>query len=163
MLARFFRHWWSAYGQARRLFPAAACDRITQAIGRAEQGHAGEICFVVEASLTPVQLLRHMNARQRAVEVFAQTRVWDTAHNSGVLIYLLLADRAVEIVADRGLHPRGDACAQQATELIRQAFLAGDAVAGCIDAVTLVGNFLRSEFPADGANPDELPNAVRIL
>ncbi len=163
MLARFFRHLWSAYWQARRVIPVAACSRITEAIGRAEQGHAGEICFVVEASLTPRQLLRQTSARERAVEVFAQMHVWDTAHNSGVLIYLLLADRAVEIVADRGLHPRGDTCWSEAAEHIRQACRAGDAAAGCIDAIVAVGDFLRREFPADGPNPDELPNSVRKL
>ncbi len=163
MLARFFRHLASAYGQAGRIFPVADRGRLAEAIERAEQGHAGEICFVVETSLTPLQLLRRASARERALELFADMHVWDTANNSGVLVYLLLADHAVEILADRGLHPRGDSCWPQAAERIRQGFQAGDAAAGCIDAIQMIGDFLRREFPAPGPNPDELPNPMRLL
>lgn len=163
MVGRFLRHLWSAYWQARRILSASSHAAILQAVERAEQGHAGEICFVVEASLTPLQLLRQMSARERAMELFAQLHVWDTAHNSGVLVYLLLADHAVEIIADRGLHPHGDACWPQATERIRRAFQAGDPVAGCIEAITAIGAFLRHEFPTDGPNPNELPNPMRLL
>ncbi len=163
MLARFFRHFACAYWQARRIFPPSTRRQLADAIGRAEQGHAGEICMVVEASLTPMQLLQQMSARERALALFSELQVWDTANNSGVLVYLLLADRAVEIVADRGLHPQGDACWPQAAEHIRQGFRRSDAAAGCIDAVSAIGDFLRREYPADGANPDELPNPVRML
>lgn len=163
MITRFFRHLASAYGQTRRIFPERTLRQIADAVVRAEQGHIGEICFVVEASLTPLQLLRGISARERALELFAQLQVWDTAHNSGVLIYLLPGDRAVEIVADRGLQPRGDVCWPQAAARIREAFADGDAAAGCIDAVTAIGEFMRREFPSDGTNPDELPNPVRLL
>lgn len=163
MLARFFRHFYSAYWQAKRIFPADAFRQLGDAIVRAEQGHGGEICFVVEASLTPSQLLQGLSARERALQLFAELHVWDTAHNSGVLVYLLLADHAVDIVADRGLHPQGATCWPQAAERIRQGFQAADATAGCIDAVGLIGDILRREFPSSGANPDELPNPVRML
>ena len=163
MLARFFRHFVSAYGLGRRLFPAETRRRLTDAIARAEQGHVGEICCVVESSLTPLQLLHGLSARGRALQLFADLHVWDTARNSGVLVYLLLADRAVEIVADRGLHPQGDAYWPQAAARIREGFQSANASAGCIEAITLIGDFLRSEFPATGGNPDELPNPVRLL
>lgn len=163
MLMRFFRHLACAYWRARGILPAGAQDRLADAIERAEQGHAGEICFVIETSLTPLQLIRRMSARERSLELFADLHVWDTANNSGVLIYLLLADHAVEILADRGLHPRGDLCWSHAAERIRQGFQAGDASAGCIDAVSVIGDFLRREFPASGPNPDELPNPIRRL
>jgi uncharacterized membrane protein len=163
MLARFFRHLCSAYWQARRDFPDSARTAIAAAIARAEQGHAGEICFVVEASLTPLQLLRGISARERALQLFAQLHVWDTAANSGVLVYVLLADHAVEILADRGLHPQGEACWPRASERILQAFRSGDPAPGCIDAVIDIGDFLRQAFPSDGANPDELPNSVHLL
>ena len=163
MIMRFLRHVGSAYWHARRTFPHSARAAVADAIARAEQGHAGEICFVVEASLTPLQLLRGMSARERALELFAQLHVWDTAANSGVLVYVLLADRAVEILADRGLHPQGEACWPQVSERILQAFRTGAPAAGCVGAVTDIGDFLRSTFPADGPNPDELPNSVRLF
>ncbi len=163
MLARLFRHIGCAYGYAHRLFPEAARHEVAAAIERAEQGHAGEICFVVEASLTPLQLLRKLSARERALQLFADLHVWDTEHNSGVLVYLLLADHAVEIVADRGLHPQGDACWTSAAELIRQGFGSGAASAGCVEAVEVIGDFLRHRFPSNGPNPYELPNSVRML
>lgn len=163
MIARFFRHLVCAYGSSRGVFPAGAQEQLAAAIERAEQGHAGEICFVVETSLTPLQLGRRMTARERALELFADLHVWDTANNSGVLVYLLLADHAVEILADRGLHPGGDACWPQAAECIRQGFQAGDALAGCMEAVQAIGEFLRREFPATGPNPNELPNPIRLL
>ncbi len=163
MIRRFFRHWLHAYGRARRVFPAAARQRITEAIAHAEQGHVGEICFVVEASLTPLQLLRGMDARERALELFAAQRVWDTAHNSGLLVYLLLADGAVEIVADRGLHPAGEPCWRQAAERIGQAVAAGDAAGGCVEALEGIGQFLRQHFPSTGPDADELPNPVQLL
>ncbi len=163
MIVRFLRHVCSAYWQARRAFPVSARTAVAAAIERAEEGHAGEICFVVETSLTPMQLLRGMSARERALALFAQLHVWDTAANSGVLVYVLLADHAVEILADRGLHPQGDACWPQASERILQAFRSGEPASGCVGAVTEIGDFLRRAFPVDGANPDELPNAVRLF
>ncbi|MCM0045534.1 MAG: TPM domain-containing protein [Burkholderiaceae bacterium] len=163
MLARFFRHFWCAYWQAARLFPADAQRRLADAIGRAEQGHAGEICVVVEASLTPLQIWRGMGPRERALEVFAQQRVWDTAANSGVLVYLLLADHAVEIVADRGLGPADDPAWTRAATTFREAFRSGRVAAGCTAAIDDIGAELRRRFPSSGPNPDELSNPVRLL
>lgn len=163
MLARLFHHIGCAYGYAHRLFPEAARREVAAAIERAEQGHAGEICFVVEASLTPLQLLRKLSARERALQLFADLHVWDTEHNSGVLVYLLLADHAVEILADRGLHPAGADFWPQAVERFRRAFADGEATAGCVSAIDEIGDFLRRHFPAQGDNPDELPNPVRLL
>jgi len=106
MMARVFRHlfypdwWW------RRNLPAAALSRIETAVAGAELGHVGEIRVAVEASLDLRPLLRGMTARERAIEVFSALRVWDTEENNGVLLYVLLADRDVEIVADRGIAKR---------------------------------------------------------
>ena len=120
---------------AARALPPAALQRMADAVTAAEQGHLGEICIVVEASLTPLQLLQQMSARERALEVFAQSRSWDTEHNSGVLVYLLLADHAVEILADRGLHPKGADFWPQAVERFRHAFASDDTTTGCIAAI----------------------------
>lgn len=163
MLKRFMNHLLHAYWHGHRKFPDDARRRIGDAVTRAEQGHHGEICFVVESSLTPLQLLRGVSARERALEVFAEQHVWDTTHNSGVLVYLLLADHAVEILADRGLHPAGADFWPQAVERFRRAFADGEATAGCVSAIDEIGDFLRRHFPAQGDNPDELPNPVRLL
>ena len=97
--------WWS-----KRAFPAGTMQKIETAIRQGESRHYGEICFVIEASLHLYPLLRGVTARDRAIELFSQLRVWDTEHNSGILIYLLLADRNVEIIADRGItRPVGNA------------------------------------------------------
>ncbi len=93
-------------GCLRRRFPPRLLDRIEQTIRECEATHAGQIRFAVEHSLDLPELLRGVSARERAIDVFSMLRVWDTEHNNGVLIYLLLADRDVEIVADRGVHAR---------------------------------------------------------
>lgn len=163
MLGRFFRHWWCAYWQAGRLFPAEAQRRLADAIERAEQGHAGEICVVVEASLTPLQLWRGTGPRERALEVFALQRVWDTEANSGLLVYLLLADHAVEIVADRGLGAADDPAWARAAASFREAFRSGRIAGGCAAAIDDIGAELRRRLPSSGPNPDELSNPVRML
>ncbi len=163
MLASFFRHLWSAYWQADRLLPATAQARLAAAIAQAEQGHAGEICVVIEASLSPLQLLQRVGARERALQVFATHRVWDTEHNSGVLVYLLLADHAVEIVTDRGLRPHDDPFWDETVKRLQQAFRSPDPVAGCAEAIARIGDYLRRRFPSAGPNPDELPNPVQLL
>ena len=108
-LARLIRHVAAPHWRTRLKFPQAALDAIEQAVTRAERTHAGEIRFAIETSLPPLHIVNGMSPRARALEVFAQLRVWDTEHNNGVLIYVQLADRAVEIVADRGLQGRVDA------------------------------------------------------
>lgn len=162
-LLRLCRHFHAAYWGARRQLPAAALNRIAEAVAAAEQGHRGEICVVVEASLTPVQLLQQMSARERALEVFAQSRTWDTEHNSGVLVYVLLGDRAVEIVSDRGLRSIAQADWDAIVGRFRAAFASDDAGAGCVQAIAELGALLRRQLPASGPNPDELPDPVRML
>jgi uncharacterized membrane protein len=162
-LLRFWRHVQAAYWGAWRLWPTAVLARMAEAVTAAEQGHLGEICLVAEASLTPMQLLQGMSARERALEVFVQSRVWDTEHNSGVLVYLLLADHAVEIVFDRGLGMVPQADWDGIVASFRTAFAAADAGKGCMQAIAALGTLLRRQLPADGPNPDELPDPVRIL
>ena len=96
------RHLLWSNRRVRRAFSASTLSAITIAIRAAERHHDGEIRFALEAALDPMALLRGVTPRDRAIETFSQLRVWDTEKNNGVLIYVLLADRAVEIVADRG-------------------------------------------------------------
>ena len=107
-LSRILRHLFATMWSVRRAFPPSALDAIERTIGETEAMHEGQIRFAVEHALDLPQLLAGMSARARAVDVFSHLRVWDTEHNNGVLIYLLLADRDVEIVADRGIYLRVD-------------------------------------------------------
>ena len=125
-LGRILRHLF-AEGSGRRRFPAQTLDAIRQAIASGEQRHAGQVCFVIEGALPLSELWRDRGARDRAAEVFARLRVWDTEHNSGVLIYVLLPDHAIEILADRGIAARVDAAQWQAIcERMRARFVAGE-------------------------------------
>ena len=164
MIRRFFRHLWCVYWQAPRILPQRSRTLLADAITRAEIGHAGEICLVIEASLTPWQLWHGVSAHQRSIEIFSQRHVWDTEHNSGLLIYLLLADRAVEIVADRGLC-KADISRAWLDVLggLRQSLAAGEFEAGCMSAIDAVGQFMRQHFPATGSGANELPDNVEWL
>lgn len=150
--------------RVRRAFPGAVRQAIAAAVANAEQQHAGELRFVVEGRLDWMHLLRGITARQRAVELFSQLRIWDTEQNSGVLIYLQLADRRVEILADRGIHRRvGDQTWQRICREMEQAFHNGKFAEGAVNGVTAVGKVLAEHFPLAGENPDELPNAPVLL
>lgn len=150
--------------RTRRAFPADTLKAIEAEITASETLHTGELRFVVEASLPLPQLLRGTTARQRALEAFAELHVWDTEDNSGVLIYVLLADRQVEILADRGINRKvGDATWQAICHDMETAFHDGRFRDGAIDGVRAISRALATHFPAHGSNPDELPNAPVII
>lgn len=165
MLDRFIRHFFASYWQVQQQFPPATQKAITQAIVSAEAMHAGEMRVVIEAALTPLQLLQGVTPCQRALDVFSQLRIWDTEHNNGVLIYVLLGDHAIEIIADRGIQQRVQE--QNAwppiIESLQQAFAAHQYQAGAIAAVAAVAQHLRSHFPRRGNDQNELPDDVRML
>jgi uncharacterized membrane protein len=161
---RALRHLFD-FGSAKRSFPAATLDAIQHAIAASEHRHHGEIVFAVESRLSSRAVLRGNSARQRAHEVFARLRVWDTEHNTGVLVYLLLADHAIEIVTDRGVAreiPEAEwapICA-----LMQDYFRRGDYEHGAIEGVSAIGELLARHFPATGErNPDELPDRPVLL
>lgn len=163
-IARLLKHTISA-GRARRLFPARALDAIQQAIAQGETRHQEQVCFAIEGALPLSRVVRGLTPRARAHEVFSHLRVWDTRNNSGVLIYVLVADHAIEIVADRGISAR---VAQEEWDAIcaamRDRFLAGEFLQGAIDGVTRVSNLLAQHFPADGSvRANELPDRPVIL
>lgn len=166
MIARFLRHLVGEDFALRRAFPRAVRARIAAAIAEQERRHTGELRFVIEGGLPPRQLLRGQSSRERAVELFARLGVWDTAANNGVLIYVLLADRAVEIVADRGIHAR---VGVQAWEVIcgemQRRFAERRYEEGALVGLQATGELLAAHFPptAGQANPDELPNEPLLL
>ena len=149
---------------ALRAFPKAALRRIEQSITASERGHQGELRLVVEANLPLAGLLCDQSSRQRAVELFGEFGVWDTEHNCGVLIYLQLLDRRVEIVADRGIHRRvGDAFWNTVCRRLEASFRDGQYEAGILRALDEVTAALTEHFPATVDNPDELPNAPLVF
>ncbi len=161
---RIMRHLSMGRAAVRRVFPPDAMKAIEQAIRSTETRHAGQIRFAVEASLELGPLLAGQTAQQRAIEVFSRLRVWDTEHNNGVLIYLLLADRDVEIIADRGIHVR---LGQEVWEVIchemEAAFRAGRFEAGVLAGIHAVGEHLSHHFPARSGNPNEMPDSPVVL
>lgn len=161
---RFFRHVFSGPWLVRRYFPTAAMRNIEAVIRHSETSHSGEIRFVVEPALHPFEILRSEKPRQRAIEIFSRLCVWDTEHNNGVLIYLLLADHDVEIVADRGIDRR---MGQQGWEVIchemEAAFRQGHFESGVVAGIERISEALRRHFPAEAQNKNELPDAPIVL
>lgn len=158
-LKRFWRHVLMSPPLAARAFPEATMDAIEREIGAHEKLHRGEVCFVVEAELTSAQLWADLSPRDRAREVFAQRGVWNTEENNGVLIYVLLADHCVEIVADRGVDARADAGEWQAICRRMEAhFRAGRHEEGAVAGVGAVSLLLERCFPARGEGANELPD-----
>lgn len=163
-LIRVMRHLSMGRAAVRRVFPPRVLDAIEQAIHATEARHAGQIRFAVEASLELAPLLAGQTAQQRAIDVFSSLRVWDTEHNNGVLIYLLLADHDVEIVADRGIHVR---LGQEAWEAIcremEAAFRAGHFETGVLAGIHAVGEHLSRHFPAPSGKSNEMPDRPVVL
>ena len=163
-ISRFFRHLFSGPWRVRRVFPQAALDNIEAEIRRNESIHTGEIRFAVEAALHPFELLSGKTPRQRAIELFAGMNVWDTEDNNGVLVYLLLADHDVEIVADRGIHHKvGPQVWEAICHEMETAFRRGEFEQGTLMGIRQIGKVLQDYFPADGANKNELPDAPLVL
>ena len=161
-LPRLFRHRLLDEGDAKRALGPDALAQIERRIAESEKRHSGEIRVCVEAGLPFSYLRRGASARERAITLFGKLRVWDTAQNNGVLIYLLLAERAIEIVADRGLVPFVDAATwEKIMAGMQSAFQEGRFGAGIEQAVDAVDALLVQHFPlAEGAvNPNELPDA----
>ena len=163
-LSRRLRHLFTASRSVRRVFPAAALARIEQAIAGTERLHAGQVCFAIEAALDGDALWSGRLASERALEQFGRLRVWDTEHNNGVLIYLLWADRDVQIVADRGIHAKvGTEGWESVCRQMEAAFRDGRFEAGALAGIEAVGALLASHYPADGSRPNELPDRPVIL
>lgn len=164
-LARILRHRRLDETDARRALGPEGLKRLEQRVAASERAHSGEIRLCVEAGLPLSYLWRDATPRQRAVTLFGKLRVWDTEHNNGVLIYLLLAERAIEIVADRGLvrHVPPEQWAGLVGGM-REAFRAGRFEQGLNEAVDDVDALLRRHFPlAPGEpNPNELPDRPDI-
>jgi hypothetical protein len=163
-LKKVLRHLLAGRWQVTRYFPASSMTAIENAIKRSESTHTGELRFAVEAGQEWHELWHGITPRQRAIEVFSQLRIWDTEHNSGVLIYLLLADRRVEIIADRGIHASvGDDGWGSICREMEVAFRAGLYEQGVLTGISRISSLLAEHFPATSKRPNELPDKPVVL
>ena len=161
-MKRLLSHALTGRWHVSRMLSGGASRAITEAVREAERGHSGQIRVVIEGTPGVAHVLRRRSARDRALDVFALERVWDTSHNNGVLLYLMVAERDAEIVADRGLN--GKVSPEQwhaiCTSLERDVHTHGFAQAVCA-AISSIGTRLREYFPAEEA-PNELPDDAVI-
>ena len=162
---RWIRHIFLDQFALMRAFPLKTLAAIGRAVAVQERRHRGELRVAIEGGLPIQALVCGRSARERALEHFARLRVWDTDDNAGVLIYLLLADRRVEIVADRGIHERvGDIAWETICGAMQREFAAGRFEAGVLTGLASVSDLIAQHFPAhaDG-NPNELPDAPVVV
>jgi uncharacterized membrane protein len=161
-LQRILKHRWHDEADTQRAIPPALLERLTAHVADSERRHTGEIRIYVEAGLPMSYLWRNATPRERAIAMFGKLGVWDTAQNNGVLVYLLLAERAIEIVADRGISRHvSDAEWQRIVQGMGDAFGKGRYEEGLLAAIAAVDAVLVRHFPAGAgsANPNELPDA----
>jgi uncharacterized membrane protein len=163
-LKRFWRHVLMSPVQEARCFPSATLDALQREIAAQEKRHRAELCFVVEAELTTAELWRDLSPRDRARELFALRGVWNTEENNGVLIYVLLADRSVEIVADRGIdrHVRPEEW-RAICRAMEAAFAEKRYEEGAIAGVRAVSDLAARDFPASGEGRNELPDRPVLI
>ena len=163
-IGRVSKHLIEHRWRVRRIFPPQVLALIEQAIKAGEATHSGQVRFVVEGALDGMPLFTGQSARERALDIFSHLRIWDTTHNNGVLIYLLLADRKVEIVADRGIDAKVGAAGWQTICAAMEAdFRSGNFSGGVIKGIAAVSHQLAMYFPKQGAGPNELPDAPVVL
>ena len=163
-IKRITKHLLLTHWQVSRAFPSDTLVAIDRAIKASEAAHAGEIRFAVEGALDGTLLFKGQSARERAIDVFSQLRIWDTEHNNGVLIYLLLADRDVEIVADRGIYAKaGLEEWEKICRTMETAFKQANYEGGVVGGIQAVTQHLIKHFPASGAGQNELPDKPVVL
>ena len=161
---RIVRHAFQTWIGGRRRFPKHTLDRLEEAIRESEKRHGGELRFVVETGLEGMRLWRGITPRARAEEVFARLGVWDTELDNGVLIYVLLADRDVEILADRGFN--GKVKPEEWEAVCREMeshFARGDFEGGSLAGIEAVTRLMERHFPPASPEPNELPDRPVLM
>ncbi|MCA7992300.1 TPM domain-containing protein [Burkholderia cepacia] len=161
---RLFRHIFATHWRVDKAFPRQTLISIEEAIRASHRAHVGQVRFAVEGALHIGALMRGFSARDRAIEVFSDLRVWDTEHNNGILIYLLLADRDVEIVVDRGIHARVDSREWEAIcQAMEAHFQQGDYRSGVLHGIEQVTVLLQKHFPLQDPRRDDLSSAPAVI
>ena len=161
--SRVVRHLLTSRRELDRAFDPLTRRAVEEAVAASERCHRGELRFAVESRLGISALLAGETARERALELFASLGVWDTEENSGILVYVLLADRRVEIVADRGYRSLTEERWRAICQAMEGAFRAGAYRHGALEGVLGCAKHATALFPADGADPNELPDPVVFL
>jgi len=162
--SRLLKHLFTTTVSGKRAFPPATLKQIEVSIAAGEKLHHAEVRLIVEHSLAATAVLHHTTSRQRAIELFSQYRIWDTEENCGILIYVNLADRKVEIIPDRAianLVSQNDWHAVCRT--MTHGFAQGKFHDSAIAALTQLNVLLQSQFPADATHPNQLPNSPIVL
>ena len=163
-IQRIVKHLLTTQHQVTKAFPPHTLKAIERTISASEASHTGEIRFAVEDALDGMALFKGQTPQERAIELFAQLRVWDTEHNNGLLIYLLLADRAVEIVADRGIHAKvGVEAWSKICRQMEGAFKQSNYEGGVVSGVQAITLHLALHFPAGGTNRNELSDSPVLV
>jgi uncharacterized membrane protein len=163
-LSRWLKHTFMLPWYWRLKFPVPVLNAIEKAVRQSETQHRGELRFAVENSLAPGWVWHGVKALQRARQVFSNLRVWDTEDNSGVLIYILLADRAVDIIADRGICKLVEQSEwDRIANLMKTEFAQGRFQEGSLAGIAEITKLLAKHFPADQTNINELPNSPVII
>jgi uncharacterized membrane protein len=164
MVARLWANLFRAWFQVSRWFPLETMHRLRDEIAAGERRHAGEVCLAIEARFSPWSVLRGLGTRERAHQVFSLLRVWDTRDNSGVLLYLHLAEHHVELVADRGIAERVDPALWRALcDDLAAGLRAGPPDAAVSRCLARINALLAEHFPASEDNPPELPDEPVVL
>ena len=163
-IARLLKHLLIPDWVARRAFPTSSLSKIEKAIRASERKHDGELRFVIEAGLPFRYLLRRKSSRTRAEDLFASLKIWDTEHNSGVLIYVQLVSRHIDIVADRGISRHlGQAEWHAVCAAMEKAFRSGRYEEGALEAIERCTALLARHFPSSGEHRNELPDRPLFL
>ncbi len=161
---RFWNNLITNHLSLRRMFPAEALQGIEQAVQQSEKRHTGEVCVAIEPSMSLLAVARGVSPRERAVEVFSEQRVWDTEYNCGVLIYILLAERAIEVVVDRGIAARvAQAEWDSICAVMSDSFSHGRYQAGVEAGVEKATALLSGHFPRSAPDQNEIADKPVVL
>ena len=164
IFARLIKHGFMTASSGKRAFPPATLKAIETAIAHGETLHRAEVRLIVEHSLHASAVLRRMTPRKRALDLFAKYRIWDTEENCGILIYLNLADRKAEIIADRGVNNLiGSADWQAVCKTMTQGFAQGEFHRSVLAALAQLNDLLGTHFPANGAHSNQLSDKPILL
>jgi len=163
-LARALKHLLIPDWVSKRNFSAKVLREIEKAIKASERRHQGELRFVAEGSMPIHYVFLKRSSRRRAEELFSSLRVWDTERNTGVLIYVQLVSRHIDIVADRGIAAKVEQREWDAVCRAMEAeFRNASYESGALEGIEKITRLLARHFPARGANPNELPDKPVVL
>ena len=162
--SRLFKHLFATSRQTKKHFPLSGLQLIEDRIAESEIGHSGQIRVVIETTLSPYAIWHQQSSRERAIEVFSLQKIWDTENNNGVLIYLLMADHAFEIIADRGVHQKvGDEFWKKVCEMMEIHLKNSDFQTGVLTGIYEIDQILRQFYPASVITPNELSDEPILI